>query len=90
MNKDDLYSVPPGLPVPTDDGACDHLRGAAVPPIPLRSTVNRRVRLDQVPSCWVVVYARREDRPPFRAAVVPRRLVRVPWPRWQTATMDAI
>jgi peroxiredoxin len=26
-----LYSLPPDLPAPTDDGACDHLTGLAVP-----------------------------------------------------------
>jgi peroxiredoxin len=57
MRSDDLYSLPPDLPVPTDDGACRHLRGAAVPPIALPSTRGRLVRLDQVDVPWVVVYA---------------------------------
>ena len=57
MRSDDLYSVPAGLPVPTDDGACDHLRGMAVPPIALPSTRGRFVHLDQVATPWVVVYA---------------------------------
>jgi peroxiredoxin len=57
MRRDDLYTLPPGLPVPTDDGACRHLRGAAVPAISLPSTLGRLVRLDQVGTPWVVVYA---------------------------------
>jgi len=57
MRSDDLYSLPPGLPVPTDDGACRHLRGAAVPPVALPSTRGRLVRLDQIDTPWAVVYA---------------------------------
>lgn len=55
--SDDLSSVPPGLPVPTDDGACRHLRGMAVPPVALTSTRGRLVRLDQIDTPWAVVYA---------------------------------
>ena len=57
MRSDDLYSLPPKLPVPTDDGACRHLRGMAVPPIALSSTKGRLVRLDQITTPWAVVYA---------------------------------
>ena len=34
----DPHVLPPGLPVPVDDGAADHLPGAAVPPLRLPST----------------------------------------------------
>jgi peroxiredoxin len=54
---DDLHQVPDGLPVPVDDGACDHLRGAAMPAIELPSTAGGSVRLDQPRSEWTVVYA---------------------------------
>jgi len=57
MRRDDLSAPPPGLPVPTDDGACRHLRGAAVPPVALTSTRRRPVRLDQIDTPWAVVYA---------------------------------
>jgi len=57
MRQDDLYALPPGLPVPTDDGACDHLTGLAVPPIALPSTQGGTVRLDQPSTRWTVVYA---------------------------------
>jgi peroxiredoxin len=33
-----LYSLPPDLPVPVDDGACDHLVGFAVPDLKLESS----------------------------------------------------
>jgi peroxiredoxin len=34
----DVYTLPPGLPVPVDDGAADHLRGAVVPALALPAT----------------------------------------------------
>jgi len=33
-----VYSLPPGLPVPVDDGACDHLAVLAVPSLTLDSS----------------------------------------------------
>ena len=57
MRSDDLYSLPPGLPVPVDDGACDHLAGLTVPAIALPSTRGGTIRLDQPVSRWTVVYA---------------------------------
>ena len=33
-----LYVLPPDLPVPVDDGACDHLAGSAVPSLVLESS----------------------------------------------------
>lgn len=38
MTATDPTILPPDLPVPIDDGAADHLVGARVPPIGLRST----------------------------------------------------
>src|SRR2546422_10806765 len=38
-------SLPPNLPVPLDDGACDHLAGARLPSVALRSTAGRSVKL---------------------------------------------
>lgn len=34
----DPYTLPPGLPVPEDDGAADHLPGAAIPELVLESS----------------------------------------------------
>ena len=48
MRSDDLNALPAGLPVPVDDGACDHLRGAVVPAIALPCTRGGMVRLDQI------------------------------------------
>lgn len=51
---DDLSQLPPGLPVPADDGACDHLPGMAVPPVSLRSTAARWVRISELPGRTVL------------------------------------
>ena len=52
--KDDLYSLPPGLPVPVDDGACAHLTGMHVPPVALASTDGGRVDLSVLTGATVV------------------------------------
>jgi len=49
--------LPSNLPVPVDDGACDHLPGLPVPSIKLRSTRDRWVDLSAVSDSRVVVYA---------------------------------
>jgi peroxiredoxin len=53
----DLASLPEGLPVPVDDGACDHLVGMSVPAIALPSTAGRQVVLAQTGRPRTVVYA---------------------------------
>jgi peroxiredoxin len=42
--------LPSDLPVPTDDGAADHLPGAAMPAITLASTTGARVDLARLPN----------------------------------------
>ncbi len=42
---DDLQQLPPDLPRPVDDGACEHLPGRALPPIALPSTAGGAVEL---------------------------------------------
>jgi peroxiredoxin len=37
----DVYSLPPDLPVPEDDGAADHLVGAELPDLELESSVGK-------------------------------------------------
>ena len=39
--SDNLYEVPDNIPVPVDDGACDHLPGARLPSVALQSTSSR-------------------------------------------------
>jgi len=53
---DNLYTVPPDLPVPRDDGACDHLRGIELPSISLRATTGNMVDLSTEGAPWVVIY----------------------------------
>ncbi|MBH1938312.1 redoxin family protein [Streptomyces sp. AV19] len=52
----DFTSLPAGLPVPEDDGACDHLPGLAVPRLELAATDGRTVRLDAPGPGRTVVY----------------------------------
>jgi peroxiredoxin len=50
-----MYLLPDNLPVPVDDGACNHLRGMALPSIPLLSTDGRVVDLQGLTG-WTVLY----------------------------------
>jgi peroxiredoxin len=54
--SDDLYSLPADIPVPVDDGACDHLPGLELPAVALPSTGGGTVSLDAVEAEWLVVY----------------------------------
>jgi len=56
MRTDNLYALPEDLPVPSDDGACDHLRGLMLPSIGLRATSGVRVDLSKEGRPWLVVY----------------------------------
>ena len=38
MEERDLHTLPPGLPVPEDDGAADHLTGMTLPKLTLNSS----------------------------------------------------
>jgi hypothetical protein len=63
----DPFPLPPGLPEPEDDGACDHLRGAPVPEVVLDSTANRRVNVAEAARNRTVLFfyprTGRPDRP---------------------------
>ena len=54
MPNGNLQELPDGLPVPEDDGACDHLPDQALPPIPLPSTSGSPVDLSVLPGRTVV------------------------------------
>jgi peroxiredoxin len=57
MNRsDDLYSLPADLPVPVDDGACDHLPGLELPDLVLPATSGRQVELRSLGPGWTVLY----------------------------------
>lgn len=63
MRSDDLHAVPEWVPVPVDDGACDHLRGARVPGVALVSTRGRLVDLSALPGRTVVYAYPRTGKP---------------------------
>ena len=52
----DVYTLPRDLPVPTDDGAADHLRGAVVPSLALPSTSGGAVNLAALVSGPTVLF----------------------------------
>ena len=54
--SDNLYDLPAGLPIPLDDGACDHLTGMRLPSVRLASTAGGLVDLSSFGS-RTVVYA---------------------------------
>ena len=57
MRSDDLYTLPPNLPRPVDDGACAHLPGMDLPELTLAATSGPPVRLDRFATPWSVIYA---------------------------------
>ena len=57
MTRHDPEVLPEGLPVPEDDGACDHLKGIALPAIALRATDGKDVDLSRLGAGRTVVYA---------------------------------
>ena len=59
----DPMQLPDDLPVPEDDGATDHLKERAVPPVGLPATDGSTVRLDELPGRSVVFAYPRTGRP---------------------------
>ncbi len=60
---DNLHELPENIPVPTDDGACDHLPGMRLPSIALPSTSEGLVDLSSLPGRTVVYCYPRTGRP---------------------------
>ena len=52
----DPHVLPPGLPVPQDDGACDHLRGEPVPALSFSATTGATVALEDLAAARTVLY----------------------------------
>jgi len=63
MRTDNLYDLPKNLPVPQDDGACDHLTGMKLPAIALRSTRGGTVDLAGLGGTTVIYIYPRTGRP---------------------------
>ena len=60
---DNVMELPKDLPVPQDDGACDHLTGMSLPSITLHSTRGRAVDLAKLKGTTVVYIYPRTGRP---------------------------
>jgi peroxiredoxin len=61
--SDNLYALPPDLPVPTDDGACAHLPGMTLPSVPLAATDGSTVNLSVLSGRTVIYVYPRTGRP---------------------------
>ena len=64
----DLSRLPADLPVPVDDGACDHLPAARIPSVPLVATSGDVVALNSLPGTVVAYFhpmIGRPDGPPL-------------------------
>ena len=59
----ELVTIPADLPVPVDDGACDHLVGMRLPDVDLRSTGGRLVNLARQTGLLVLYCYPRTGRP---------------------------
>lgn len=60
---DNIHALPADLPVPVDDGACDHLTGLQLPSLQLASTAGRSVDLSALAGCSVIYCYPRTGRP---------------------------
>ena len=63
MRSDNLYELPKDLPVPQDDGACDHLTGMGLPQMGLQSTGGRSVDLSRLAGRSVIYCYPRTGKP---------------------------
>ncbi|MDP2241499.1 MAG: peroxiredoxin [Burkholderiales bacterium] len=61
--SDNVNELPADLPVPVDDGACDHLKGMRLPAVMLASTGGRSVDLARLAGLTVVYVYPRTGRP---------------------------
>jgi peroxiredoxin len=53
-SQENIHEVPQGLPVPTHDGACDHLPGMRLPSVSLMSTAGDQVDLSALTGTTIV------------------------------------
>lgn len=61
--KDNIYELPKDLPIPLDDGACNHLFGVQLSSVPLVSTDDRIVDLARISGRTVVYCYPRTGKP---------------------------
>ena len=60
---DNLYQLPDNLPVPQDDGACDHLTGMRMPKVVLRATDGTMADMSVLPPRTIIYCYPRTGRP---------------------------
>lgn len=61
--SDNLYALPDDLPIPVNDGACDHLPGMTLPSVPLLATDGTMLDLVALTGRTVVYIYPRTGRP---------------------------
>lgn len=61
--SDSLQSLPADLPIPIDDGACDHLQGITVPSVVLAATNGQAIDLSQCAGTTVLYLYPMTSRP---------------------------
>src|SRR4029453_15525054 len=59
----DIYTLPPDLPVPEDDGRAAHLPGTPLPSLSLQATTGERIDLSAIRGLAVVFAYPRTGRP---------------------------
>lgn len=59
----DLSKLPDNLPIPTDDGACDHLKDKFLPNLKLQTTANRFINLSDLQKPTVLFFYPRTGEP---------------------------
>lgn len=52
---DIIFSIPTDLPIPLDDGACEHLENMRIPNVSLWSTDDQEINLSSLPG-WNVIF----------------------------------
>ncbi len=62
------HKLPPNLPAPTNDGACNHLTGIKFPPLRLKSTANESVDLEKVAADRALFFFFSQPEPPTTQA----------------------
>ena len=72
-----LQQTPDNLPVPEDDGACDHLTGGTVPEIILNATNNEKINIGKLQRHTVIYIYPMTGQP---NTALPEAAVRA-WPR---------
>lgn len=58
-----LYKLPDDLPIPVDDGACDHLPGSRIPSVSLKGTTDTITDLGSIEGTVVIFFYPMNGRP---------------------------